>query len=523
MAIESSNNGDGEVAVGLKDAPIQVPVVEFEVLIVVGILLALLMGALDNFVALTALHTILVQFGQVNGGTFVISAYVIASTISIPIFAKLSDLWSRRNVFLGGLAIFIVGSVLSGLSQNLTELILFRAVQGFGSGGFFPVGIAIVAVTFPPETRARVIGGLSGVFGIAVVAGPLIGSFIVDHASWRWVFYVNIPFGIAGFLIIATVLGPLRPELVRRFDIVGAALLAAWVAALMFPLYEIADAGWNWTDSRVIGLLAAAAITAVLFVVWEYRAENPLVPVRLFAHRVIAAGGGATFFIGMVFFPVATFLSLVVASALAHGASNGPDIVRDILYALVIPLVVGAALGGQLLTKFSYRIVGVVGLVTGIVGMAGLTLLSTSTPLWTFYLGVVPTGGVIMPLIPLGFGIGMTFPVFLLAAQNEVAKVDVGEAGGLIQFLQSLGGAVGLAVLASFEQTRLSALDPLGSQVCLATYPPPPLPGCSTYLTSFISSYDLTFAVMAVLLVVALGFILMLRGRLPVKNRSKPQ
>ncbi len=152
----------------------------FATLVTAGILLALLMGALDNFVALTALPTILEQFHETNSGTFVISAYVIASTASIPIFAQLSDLFRRRNVFLAGLAIFIGGSILSGLSQDLTELIVFRAVQGFGSGGFFPVGIAIVAVVFPPETRARVIGGLSGVFGIAVVAGPLLGAAILS-------------------------------------------------------------------------------------------------------------------------------------------------------------------------------------------------------------------------------------------------------------------------------------------------------------------------------------------------------
>ena len=182
-------------ATGASPAPITP---RSELLITVGILLALLMGALDNFVALTALPTILLQFGEPNSGTFVISAYVIASTASIPIFAKLSDLWCRRNVFLGGLVVFIIGSILSGLSQNLTELIIFRAIQGFGSGGFFPVGIAIVAVVFPPKTRARVIGALSGVFGIAVVAGPLIGSAIVQYTTWRWVFYVNIPVGLAG-------------------------------------------------------------------------------------------------------------------------------------------------------------------------------------------------------------------------------------------------------------------------------------------------------------------------------------
>jgi len=472
--------------------PFVSPAVGFELVITVGILLALLMGALDNFVALTALPTILAQFGRPNSGTFVISAYVIASTTSIPIFAKLADLWSKRNVFLGGLAIFIVGSLLSGASQNLSDLIAFRAVQGFGSGGFFPVGIAIVAVVFPPETRARIIGALSGVFGIAVVAGPLIGSEIVTYTSWRWVFYVNIPFGIAGLILITFALGPLRPVLARKFDLVGAALLATWVASVMFPLYQIADAGWAWTDPAVIGFLALGAVLIATFVVWELRKENPLIPLRLLGNRVMAAGGGATFFIGMVFFPVATFLSLVVGIALAP---NNPDIVRDILYFLVIPLVVGAALGGQFLTLLPYRVVAVIGLGIGIVGMTGLAGITDSTPLWIFMFHVIPVGGVVLPLIPLGFGIGLTFPVFLLAAQNLVGTADVGEAGGFIQFLQSLGGAVGLSVLASFQATRLAALVPSPS--------------------SLITSYDQTFEVMVGLLVIALAFVLFLRGRLP--------
>lgn len=475
------------------------------------------MGALDNFVALTALPTILIQFGQPNSGTFVISAYVIASTASIPIFAKLSDLWSRRNVFLGGLVVFIIGSILSGLSQNLTELIVFRAVQGFGSGGFFPVGIAIVAVVFPPKTRARVIGALSGVFGIAVVAGPLIGSAIVQYTTWRWVFYVNIPVGLAGFALIALTLGPLRPEIVRKFDLVGAVLLIGWVASIMFPLYQIVDSGWAWTDARAIGLFGVGGVLVVAFLIWEVRNENSLVPVRLFSHRIMSAGGGATFFIGMVFFPVATFLSLVVGVVLAPGSNGSSETVRDILYFLVIPLVIGAALGGQLLTRLPYRVVTAIGLIIGIIGMAGLTGLSTSTPLWQFMFGFVPVGGVILALIPLGFGIGMTFPVFLLAAQNQVSTVDVGEAGGLIQFLQSLGGAVGLSVLASFQATRFTSLDPSPSAACLSTSPPVPL--CASYLgsleSSLINSYDQTFGVMVGLLIVAFVFVLFLKGRLP--------
>ncbi len=493
------------------------PTKRFELVVTVGILLALLMGALDNFVVLTALKKILTEFNEPNSGTFVISAYVIATTASIPIFAKLSDLWSRRNVFLAGLVVFMVGSVLSGLSQNLTELIIFRAIQGFGSGGFFPVGIAIVAVVFSPKTRARVIGALSGVFGIAVVAGPLIGSAIISYTTWRWVFYVNIPVGVAGFLIILATLGPLRPELVRKFDGIGAALLIGWVASVMFPLYEIADSGWAWTDSRAIGLLGLGGALIVVFVIWELRTENSLVPVRLFSHRVIASGGGSTFFVGMVFFPVATFISLVVGIALASASANTADTVRDILYFLVIPVVIGAALGGQLLTRIQYRVVASVGLVIGIIGMAGLTQLSATTPLWKFAMGIIPVGGVILPLLPLGFGIGMTFPVFLLAAQNQVERADVGEAGGLIQFLQSLGGAVGLSVLASLQATQFASLDPLPSPVCLSTSPP--MSACANYLgllaVSLVKSYDFVFTIMVVLLVIGFLFAVFLVGHLP--------
>ena len=284
----------------------------------------------------------------------------------------------------------------------------------------------------------------------------------------------------------------------------------------MYPLYQIADSGWAWTDSRVIGLLGLGAALVVIFAIRELRTENPLVPIQLFSHRVMAAGGGTTFFIGMVFFPVATFLSLVVGVVLTHG-SGSAETVRDILYFLVIPLVIGAALGGQLLTRLPYRIVAALGLIIGIAGMAVLTRLSVSTPLWKFAFSIIPVGGIIVPLIPLGFGIGLTFPVFLLAAQNQVKTADVGEAGGLIQFLQSLGGAVGLSVLASFQATRLSSLDRSPSAACLSANPPFPL--CANYLgslqSSLISSYDQTFIVMAGLLVVGFLFVLFLEGRLP--------
>ncbi len=490
---------------------------KFELLVVIGILLALLMGALDQFVVLTALPSILDEFGQPNSGTTVVTAYIISSTIAIPIFGKLSDLWSRRNVFLGGLVIFIAGSMLAGLSQSLPELIAFRAVQGFGSGGFFPVGIAIVAVTFPPAMRARVTGLLSGVFGIATVAGPLIGSTILRYASWRWIFYVNLPIGLAGGIALVYALGPLRPTIARAFDVVGAALLVGWVATLEYALTQISDAGWSWTDPRVLGLLAAAAAVAVGFVVWELRTRGePLVPLRLLAQRVVSVSGAVTFLVGAVFFALATMVTLVVGIALTPAGASSASTVRDVLYALVLPLVVGAALGGQLLTRLSYRVLVVLGLAIALVGMLSLREITIATPLWKFAFGFVPVGGVVLPLIPLGFGVGMTFPVFLLAVQNEVATKDVGEASGLMQFLQSLGGSVGLSVLGSYATTRFARLDPLPAPVC--NTPAGALQSiCAPYLLQLpaaeVTAYDGAFTVMVGLLVAALVVALFFRGQ----------
>ncbi|HXW32973.1 MAG TPA: MFS transporter [Acidimicrobiales bacterium] len=465
-----------------------------EFVAVVGILLALLMGALDQFVVLTALPNILAQFGQVNSGSTVVSAYIIASTVAIPLFGKLSDLWSRRNVFLAALLVFIVGSLLAGVSQNLTELIAFRAVQGFGSGGFFPVGIAIVAVSFPPAMRARITGFLLGVFGIATVAGPLIGSTILTYTTWRWVFYVNLPIGIVGGIVLLLSLGPLNPAVKRRFDTVGAGLLVGWVGSLEYALVQIADSGWAWTDPRVVALLGAALVLAAIFCFWELRrAPEPLVPLRLLSNRIVAVSGSTTFLVGTVFFPLATFLSLVVGIALTPAGVSAADAVRNVLYALVLPLVVGAALGGQLLVRISYRLQVSIGVAIAIAGMLVLRETTASTPAWTLAYGFLPVGGIILPLIPLGFGIGLTFPVFLLAVQNEVEPKDVGEASGLVQFLQSLGGSIGLSVLASYVASQLSGRIPTP--------------------TLLVSAYDRAFTVMAVVLAIAFAVGLLYRGR----------
>ena len=487
--------------------------------VVLGILLCLLMGALDNFVVLTALPNILAGLKAPTGGeTFVISAYLITSTVAIPIFGKLSDLYDRKKVLIAGLIIFIGGSILSGISQTFNELVLFRAVQGFGSGDFFPVGLSIVAVIFPPETRARVTGLLSGVFGIATVAGPLIGAALATE--WRWVFYVNIPVGIAGLVLLFVALGPIRPEVKGSFDIPGAGLLVGWVGSLMFALIEVSEGGWSWTDPRVLTLLVAAAALFIGFVYWEVlRARDPLVPLRLFSRRIVAACGGGTFLVGLILFPLATFLTLFITYVTLAGGGNIPDTVRDVLYFLVIPLVFGAALGGNLLTRFSYRPIVVAGLLITVVGYIFLTMVGVSTPTWKFAYGFLPVGGVVTPLIPLGFGVGLTFPVFLLAVQNQVPEAEVGAASGLVQFLQSLGGSIGLTVLSSFQQSRFLALSPAPPAGGCAPPPTPPSAACLAYgqgvLNANATAFVEVFIIMLGLTIVAVLLALFISGRLP--------
>ncbi len=488
------------------------------VAVVLGIMLCLLMGALDNFVVLTALPNILSDLRAPSGGeTFVVSAYLISSTVAIPIFAKLSDLLDRKRVLIVGLLIFIGGSVLSGVSQSFNELVLFRAVQGFGSGDFFPVGLSIVAVIFPPETRARVTGLLSGVFGIATVAGPLLGAAIVSVTTWRWVFYVNIPVGLAGLVLLLVALGPIRPERKGSFDFPGAAVLVGWVGSLMFALIEVSEGGWAWADPRVVSLLVAAVVFVGVFVWWEtLRARDPLVPLRLFSRKIVTACGGTTFIVGMVLFPLATFLTLFVTFVTLQGRGDASDTVRDVLYFLVLPVVFGAATGGNLLTRVAYRPVVLAGLLISTVGLVLLTMVGVSTPTWKLADSFLPVGGVVAPLIPIGFGIGLTFPVFLLAVQNQVPEGEVGAASGLVQFLQSLGGSIGLTLLSSFQQSRFLALSPAPPAGGCA---PPPSAACIAYgqglLSASATSFMDVFTVMLVLAVIGLLLSLAISGRLP--------
>lgn len=303
-----------------------------------------------------------------------------------------------------------------------------------------------MADLFPPKAAARLAGILSGVFGIAIVFGPLIGSYIVDTTTWRWIFFVNLPIGFAAVALVLLTIRPLRSARTKiRFDSAGAALLAVWVGALIFALIETSN-GWAWTDLRTLSLLAAALGLFPVFLWQESRTEDPLVPLHYFRNRLIAASSGVNFLRGAVLTAVVTFVPILVVFGLG-GAADGS---RDVLYAFMIPMILGAAVGGQLVSRAGYRLPVVAGLAFATVGTFLLTVAPTVPPLFRFVGTIFPVG-LAGALIPLGLGVGLTFAPTQLAIQYSVPAKDVGTGNSLVWFLGNLGGSIVVSVLGTCQ------------------------------------------------------------------------
>jgi Major Facilitator Superfamily len=321
-------------------------------------------------------------------------------------------------------------------------------------------------------------------------------------ATWRWVFYINLPFGFLAVIAMLVAVGPLRPAVRGRFDYLGAGLLSGWVAALMFALVQVSDSGWAWTDPRVVGFLVSAGVLFSLFLWVETGSPHPLVPLHLFRQRVVAASGGAMFFTGIVFSSMLTFLSVLVGIVLLHDGPNATSDVRDIIYFFAIPLILGAAASGQILTRVSYRNLVAPGLAVAAAAGLLLTRLTASTPLWVLAYGFIPVGGIALPLIPMGFGLGLSLAGTTIAVQNSARSAEVGAAIGITRFMQSFGGALGISLLTVFLTSRYAALS------SGATTP-------AAFLSALLTTYSEIFLLIAISIFVAFIFSLFLVGRVP--------
>ena len=405
-------------------------------------MLGMFLAALDQTIVSTALPTIVGDLGGLNHISWVVTSYLLAATISTPLYGKLGDMRGRKPVFQAAILIFLAGSMLAGLSQSMGELIGFRALQGIGAGGLMVGAQAIIGDIVPPRERGRYMGLIGSVFGIASVAGPLLGGFIVDNLSWRWVFYVNVPIGIVAVAIVAFGLHLPTRRMQHRIDYLGAALLGGGVAALIL-LTTWGGNQYAWGSRTIIGLGVLGVVLLVLFVWQERRAAEPIIPLTLFHSRVFNVASAMGFTIGMALFGVIIFIPLYLQ--LVYGASPTSSGLR--MLPLMVGLLVAAVWSGRVISHIGrYKPFPIAGTAVLVGGMYLLSLLGVGTAPWlaSAYMLVV------------GVGIGLVMQVLVLVVQNDARQEDMGVATSTATFFRSVGGSFGVAIFGAIFAARLS-------------------------------------------------------------------
>ena len=427
----------------VQQVAVNLPPPRTALIIIGGALLALILGVMDQSIVVTAGPSII---HSLSGGLtlypWVFTAFILAQTVSMPILGKLSDTYGRKRFFIAGLLIFIAGSILSGASQSIQQLVAFRAIQGVGSGAFFSIGLAIIGSSVAPEERARVLGISGSVLGSGAIFGPTAGSYLVQSVGWRWIFYVNIPLGLAALLLIAVKLRESRaPAAKRSIDWLGAASLSGWVSLLLLALLN-GGTTYPWYSWEEALFFAGFAILLPTFLLVEARVKDPILPLSLFKNRMISSSVATQLARGAVFYGSVVYVSLFIQGALGGTI----DDVRNIVYAFVVPFIIGSILSGRIVNRFGYRLVTMSGLVIATLGALLRVLVGISPSL----VQVASTS------IPLGLGLGITLASVLSAFQNSVDRTRIGIASSLSTFSQNLGGAVGVGIIGSIQLNSLT-------------------------------------------------------------------
>ncbi|MFF2481992.1 MDR family MFS transporter [Paenibacillus sp. NPDC058071] len=409
--------------------------------VVAGLLLGIFVASIDNTIVSTAMATIVSDLGGLDKFVWVTSAYLVTEMAGMPIFGKLSDMYGRKRFFVFGIAMFLLGSILCGTAETITQLSIYRAIQGIGGGAMLPIAFTIVFDIFPAEKRGK-IGGLFGaVFGTSSLFGPLVGAYFTDHIHWRWIFYINVPIGIVSLLFILLFYRESVAHSKQRIDWWGAATLVGAIVCLMFAL-ELGGNEYAWDSAQILGLFGGFAVLFVLFLWIETRVAEPIIAFNMFRKRLFAAGTGAALFYGAAFITAALYIPIFVQGVYGGTATSS----GLMLLPMTLGSVFAAQAGGFMASKMPYRNVM---LISAVIFIGGIALLSTITPETTKWL-------LSIYMFITGFGIGFSFSVLGMSTIHSFDIRQRGSANSTMSFIRSLGMTVGITIFGIIQRNSFA-------------------------------------------------------------------